>query len=431
MGHTKKSKRKNKDDSDSEKSLRRRLVKDINTRRLLERVALLENQVLQGRVSVIPASGGSSEAGSNEANQVPDAPSGGRSYTPPSLPAVPYVNLLPPVPNEIPLAHSGDASSMAHTVAKDPCVANNSREVRSETDVQSASVIVPSLEATTASPPAPHCHHNSHNLCSTSLRYVGRSDPIPEFDPHISLITMEQWIRKVEGISNMYGWDEKTAIFNCSSKLKGYARRWYDQLNDVNLNWLDWKQRLMAAFPSNRSKLTMMRDLVNEVRRPERDYIQFYYDKLALGNACGIPDFLITEAIIGTIGNELVEVGAISAGCRDPISLLNYLSSFRRPASAGVNVNRNKRYSSHYDDQLKCNICKRRGHTANKCNNKSRKQDRTTLVCVFCSKRGHDETNCYIKNKKCSYCGKTGHIKEECLKLKNRRTISNKENDKQ
>lgn len=45
----------------------------------------------------------------------------------------------------------------------------------------------------------------------------------------------------------------------------------------------------------------MMRDLVNVLRHPEQDYLQFYYNKLTLGNACDLSEFLIIEANIGTI----------------------------------------------------------------------------------------------------------------------------------
>lgn len=218
----------------------------------------------------------------------------------------------------------------------------------------------------------------------------------------------------------MYNWDEKTVIFNCLSKLRGYARQWYDQLpvSEMNLSWLSFKTKLSVfrvCFPSRKSKLNMMRDLVNVVRQPQVDYLQFYYDKMALGYACGIPLPLITETIIGTLGSDLVEVGAVSAGCTDPNKLLIYLSSLRTT----TRVTQQYRGPSHHTKgDVKCHICKKRGHIAARCTYKVR--DKLPSACNLCGKKDHSENNCF-KIRKCFYCNKMGHIREECLKLKSRR----------
>lgn len=58
------------------------------------------------------------------------------------------------------------------------------------------------------------------------VRYVGRNDFIPEFDPQTSSVSVEHWIRNLEGVASMHGWDERTLICNCTSKLGGYAKSW-------------------------------------------------------------------------------------------------------------------------------------------------------------------------------------------------------------
>lgn len=43
--------------------------------------------------------------------------------------------------------------------------------------------------------------------------------------------------------------------------------------------------------------------------------------------SCQLSDDIITEAVIGTLGDKLLEIGAESAGCYDTTSLLRYLGS--------------------------------------------------------------------------------------------------------
>lgn len=154
------------------------------------------------------------------------------------------------------------------------------------------------------------------------VRYVGRNDAIPEFDPQKSAVSMNHWVRNIESIATMYGWDERTTICNCTAKLRGYAKAWYERLEDYNISWSDWKARLIRAFPFTKNKLTMLRSLVNDIRKVDEDPIKFYYEKLGLGMSCGLPDNVITETIIGTMGDKMIEVGAVSAGCQDTITLL-------------------------------------------------------------------------------------------------------------
>ncbi|KAF9415637.1 hypothetical protein HW555_006782 [Spodoptera exigua] len=102
------------------------------------------------------------------------------------------------------------------------------------------------------------------------VRYFGRNDFIPEFYPRSSAVPIEHWLRNLESISKIHGWDEPTLICNCTSKLRGYAK----------------------------------------------------------SISCELTDDVICQAIIGTLGNKLLEVGALSAGCHNTTSLLNYLASF-------------------------------------------------------------------------------------------------------
>lgn len=277
---------------------------------------------------------------------------------------------------------------------------------------------------------------------ATVVRYVGRNDFIPEFDPETSAISIEQWIRNLESVANMHGWDERTLVCNCTSKLKGYAKAWYERQTAYDITWQEWKINLIKAFPMTKNKLFHIRELVNRLREPTEDLIKFYYEKLGIGMSCDLPDDVITEAIIGTLGDKLMEVGAVSAGCNNTTSLLKYLANLKTatadPTKLGqpnstlpqvtiprVNLGGQTRIvqaNGQPRRPVNCFSCGQSGHKAMVCGKITK--NKGDSVCQYCHKKGHSENFCYKKknqSKHCSHCKLRGHSVEECYK---RRAVS-------
>lgn len=257
---------------------------------------------------------------------------------------------------------------------------------------------------------------------STMIRYVGRNDFIPEFDPQKTTIPIEHWLRNLEAIGRMHGWDERSIICNCTAKLAGYAKDWYERQTCYDIDWKEWKEKLIKAFPYTRNKLSQIRELVNRVRLPNEDPIKFYYEKLGIGMSCNMTEEVITEAIIGTLGDKLMEVGAVSAGCQDTRSLLKHLASMK---TSLVHVEEHSssmplKFKSDSKKRNNCFSCGKKGHVARHCSEKK---------CNYCSRLGHIEVDCYRKKnnfKKCSYCHVKGHTLEECRKCPNKSDSINK-----
>ncbi|KAI5632147.1 hypothetical protein NE865_15144 [Phthorimaea operculella] len=258
------------------------------------------------------------------------------------------------------------------------------------------------------------------------VRYMGRNDFIPVFDPQTSPVSVEHWIRNLEGIANMHGWDERTLICNCTSKLGGYAKSWYEHQVTFDMSWAEWKEKLVRAFPFTKNKLTQIREMVNRVRKPNEDPIEFFYTKLGIGMSCQLSDEIITEAIIGTLGNQLLEIGAKSAGCRDTNSLLQYLASINTSAAAskGQDKSENQLKNERGPDRVaRCFTCGKPGHRASRCrvskDNSKLHKDKGNQKCTFCGRPGHVEADCFKKKNKskhCSFCNIDGHTLDECRK---------------
>lgn len=133
-------------------------------------------------------------------------------------------------------------------------------------------------------------HSETPPRVQSVVRYVGRNDFIHEFNPQKSSVSLEHWIRNLEGVANMHGWDERSLICNCTFKLAGYAKSWYERQTSNDISWQEWKTKLITAFPFATNKLSQIRELVNRDKTKEEDPIKFFYDKLGIGMSCNMSD---------------------------------------------------------------------------------------------------------------------------------------------
>ncbi|KYN05109.1 hypothetical protein ALC62_04004 [Cyphomyrmex costatus] len=83
---------------------------------------------------------------------------------------------------------------------------------------------------------------------------------------------------------------------------------------------------------------------------------------------------------------------------------------------------------------LICQICKKRGHNADKCRFRDLRSSRPvnvvqvdTVICQLCSKSGHNAKTCRLNNNlsqnknsiTCQWCDKSGHLANNCWKRQN------------
>lgn len=100
-------------------------------------------------------------------------------------------------------------------------------------------------------------------------------------------------------------------------------------------------------------------------------------------------DEVIAQAIIGTLGDKLYEVGALSAGCYDTSSLFKYLASMHTSTDyTELKPPIRHHPQGHSNKIIKCFTCGKGGHKARMFGKipDKRKDDRR---CKFCDRLGY------------------------------------------
>lgn len=234
-------------------------------------------------------------------------------------------------------------------------------------------------------------------------RLSSMNNTIPEFDPASKEQTMSLWLHKVNECAIIYSWSDKQIAHFALPKLRGVAKRWYEGLSSVLFTWSEWQTKLLAAFPSDENYGQMLSDMLAKRAKFGDSLEDYFYDKIALINRCGITGKRAVECVLHGIDDRSVRLGAEAAQYEDLDKLLTYLRNAR-----------NTKLQSDKRNNPKTNLIK----TTSDNNQQimSYAQVRNKFIrCLNCKKEGHIVSQCTLPIKKCSKCNKIGHETEKCF----------------
>lgn len=176
------------------------------------------------------------------------------------------------------------------------------------------------------------------------------------------------------------------------------STRWYEGLSSVLFSWDEWQVKLRAAFPSEENYGQMLTDMLAKRARFGDSLEEYFYDKIALVNRCGIIGKRAVECILHGIDDRSVRLGAEAVQYEDPDKLLAYLRNAR-------NI---KPFQSNRK-QFKGQPSSKPQESNNKPGNKG------PIRCFNCRKEGHYTSQCTLQIKKCTKCLKLGHEADQCF----------------
>ncbi|KYB25609.1 hypothetical protein TcasGA2_TC034292 [Tribolium castaneum] len=129
---------------------------------------------------------------------------------------------------------------------------------------------------------------------------------LPDFDPGSSktALTAIQWIRKVETIAGIYGWDSKTTLFHAMNRLNGAARFWFHGLEESLTDWNTFKTKLVEDFPVIHDDADIHFELSNRKKKFNESYETYVYTMKSIASKGTVSEQAVTKYIIMGLGDR-------------------------------------------------------------------------------------------------------------------------------
>lgn len=241
------------------------------------------------------------------------------------------------------------------------------------------------------------------NVSNTSTNHTTVNSEIleksfPEFDPGNSTgLNAIQWIRKVEGLADLYDWDDRTLLYCAMTKLKGAAKFWLDGIQQRITNWRAFRDELERSFPTFLDDVDVHRNLSTRMKKVNESYECYIYEMKAISSHGNVTEHSVIKYIIkGLHDKELAKLLAMQ-----PYTTIQDL------------LVRIKQYEA---TMTQVPITKPTQVQVNPSFNRQRQYPVTVTRCYNCNETGHISLNCNKPQRRvrCEKCKKVGHTSEKC-----------------
>lgn len=233
---------------------------------------------------------------------------------------------------------------------------------------------------------------------------AAKSDIIPIFDPEKSDVFALQWLNKIEQLSAIHHWPENIKSYYMQSRLGGMAKLWHSSLQNYDLNWDQWKQELLKAFPCTIDYAEFLREMLARRKIQSESMAQYYFHKNAMlakleisgekAVACiidGLPSFMKAPARAGNYKTAAELYSVFLAVMEES----KYKPASFRPRGEIRPSNPIDTQSRDFKKTVLCYLCNDPGHTVRRCPKNLNRPN-----CTHCGKIGHKYDDCWFKQSK-------------------------------
>lgn len=191
---------------------------------------------------------------------------------------------------------------------------------------------------------------------------------IPEFIPE--KITVLKWLTKIDGLKNIYGWEERAVLHYATLCLGAVSRIWYEGVEEHITGWNDFKLRLARAFPTRIDEVDIHNVLLKRVKRSHETYENFVYDIVCQARMVNISEAAIIKYVINGIPDSNLRLALCTANYDTVETLLDTIYRYENQTKLHSKA---QEMSSYNEKPVKnasiqcCFNCGQRGHFAQTC----------------------------------------------------------------
>lgn len=127
---------------------------------------------------------------------------------------------------------------------------------------------------------------------------------IPAFNPDDKMIDAALFLRKIEEIANIYGYNEHVKLHCAILRLERAAKIWFSSEQSTTTSWVTFHRNLLLAFPLQQDTRSVHLAMDKRRKLASESINHYFYEMVAKGKQGNFSEDVIIEYIINGIDND-------------------------------------------------------------------------------------------------------------------------------
>ncbi|XP_073942517.1 uncharacterized protein [Choristoneura fumiferana] len=222
---------------------------------------------------------------------------------------------------------------------------------------------------------------------------------LPEYDPDINQLTIQEWCKQVDSLILLRGCSQEIAMMKALSCLRGRAKKWADANAHALADWTAIKTHLLSQFSAETRYITFVNRFRDYTSNDAETYAEYVSEAWRLFSRISpnAPVDLMVEAVISGIRPKFYQAELLRSMPKTQAELIATLTNYRKRSAVSSAFNEatepkrprtDTSTVTNDSNRIRCNKCGRNGHRA---------QDCKTPFCNTCKRTGHHSDKCWSK----------------------------------